>query len=54
MHNDFDNGHDKYERNYTGVMHTYLFFMNKYMALNGYNIYHTYGPVIEIVKSYEN
>ena len=27
--------------------------MKKYMALNGDNIFHTYGPTLEIAKSYE-
>ena len=36
------------------LVHIYLFLMNKCTAVNGYNIFHTYGPVIEIVKSYEN
>ena len=32
----------------------YLFWMNKCMALNGDNIFDTYGLIIEIMKSYEN
>ena len=28
--------------------------MNKCMALNGHNIFDTYGPVMKIVKNYEN
>ena len=33
-------------------MHMF-FLMNKYMALND-DIFRTYGPIIEVMKSYEN
>ena len=31
--------------------HIYLFLMNKCLTLNDYNLFHTYDPVTEIVKS---
>ena len=34
-------------------IHLYLLLMNECMALRG-DIFHTYGPTMEIVKSYEN
>ena len=35
-------------------MHIYLFLMNKCMSLSGDNIFHAYGPIMGLVKSYEN
>ena len=35
------------------VFRTHIFLMNKCVPLNGDNIFHAYGPITEIVKSYE-